>query len=203
MSAPHNGVPVAALAEYYGERGWQLVPTQWHHQHNGRAAQSPIRGFTGNVPLLSIEQVVARVRYLVLHRDGGPDCTGRNAKPAVRPPVTVVGLDVDHGYAGKSGGDALVAAEMRLGPLVGTFSCTARGQYSPYRRMWSRIPPDLIIRDSFFAEFGGCIETVRTGHRFSWAPPAVHVKAGRVVGPVRWYGPGRRAVPHAPRQRPR
>ena len=188
MNAPAP-MPLPTLAEHYGERGWQLVPTQWHVQCPGRAGQSPVRGVTGSAAFLGVEQVTARVRSLVLHQEGGPQCVGRHAKPAVRPPVTVVGFDVDHGYAGKSGGDTLVAAEMRLGPLPGTYSCTARGQYSPSRRLWLRIPPDLIVRDSFFAEFGGCIETVRTGHRFSWAPPAVHVKAGRVVGPVRWYDP--------------
>ena len=183
------GMPLPTLAEHYGERGWQLVPTQWHVQCPGRAGQTPRRGLTGSAPFLAAEQVTAHVQGLVLHREGGPDCTGRHAKPAVRPPVTVVGFDVDHGYAGKSGGDTLVNAETQLGPLPGTWSCTARGQYSPSRRLWLRIPPDLIVRDSFFAEFGGCIETVRTGHRFSWTAPAIHTKRGRIVGPVLWYDP--------------
>jgi len=113
----------------------------------------------------------------------------------VRPPETVVGIDVDHDYGGKTGGDTLVGAEMALGPLPATFSCTARGQYSPSRRLWFRTPADLILTDRFFAEFGGCVEIVRTAHRFSWAPPAVHVKAGRVVGPVRWYDPASEPCP--------
>jgi len=138
---------------------------------------------------LDTEKAVARVQGFVLHREGGPACVGRHAKPAVRPPETVVAFDVDDGYGGKSGGDTLVNAEMQLGPLPGTWSCTARGQYSPSRRLWFRTPADLILTDRFFAEFGGDIETVRCGHRFSWAPPAVHVKAGRTVGPVLWYDP--------------
>jgi len=181
------GMPLPGLAEHYGERGWQLVPTQWHVQRPGRAGQTPVRGVTGSAPFLGTARITARVRSLVLHEEGGPACVGRHAKPAMRPPDTVVAFDVDDGYGDKSGGDTLVAAEMALGPLPGTWSCTARGQYSPSRRLWFRIPPDLIIRDAFFAEFGGDIEAVRTAHRFSWAPPAVHVKAGRVVGPVRWY----------------
>ena len=77
-------------------------------------------------------------------------------------------------------------------------TCTARGQYSPSRRLWLRIPADLVIRDSFFAEFGGDIEIVRTGHRFSWSAPAIHIKRGRTVGPVLWYDPAGNvtAMPH-------
>jgi hypothetical protein len=110
----------------------------------------------------------------------------------------VVGIDVDHDYGGKTGGDTLVGAEMALGPLPATFSCTARGQYSQSRRLWLRIPSDLIVRDSFFAEFGGDIEIVRTGHRFSWSAPAIHIKRGRTVGPVLWYDPAGNvtAMPH-------
>jgi len=150
---------------------------------------------TGGAPFLAAEQITARVRGLVLHQEGGPDCVGRHAKPAMRPPDTVVAFDVDDGYGGKSGGDTLVAAEMALGPLPGTWSCTARGQYSPSRRLWFRTPADLVIRDSFFAEFGGCIETVRTAHRFSWSAPAIHTKRGRTIGPVLWYDPAAEPCP--------
>ena len=188
MSA-RAGMPLPALAEHYGERGWQLVPTQWHVQCPGRAGQTPVRGVTGSAPFLAAEQITARVRGLVLDREGGPECVGRHSKPAVRPPEIVVGIDVDHDYSGKTGGDTLVTTEMALGLLPATFSCTARGQYSPSRRLWFRTPADLILTDRFFAGFGADIEIVRTGHRFSWTAPAIHTKRGRIVGPVLWYDP--------------
>ena len=107
MNALVNGTSFPKLAEHYGELGWQAVATQWHRQRDGHLAQTPIRGVTGRVPFLDTEQAAARVQGFVLHREGGPACVGRRAKPAVRPPVTVVGLDVDDGYGGKSGGDTL------------------------------------------------------------------------------------------------
>lgn len=189
MNALVNGTSFPELAEHYGELGWQAVATQWHRQRDGRRAQTPIRGVTGRVPFLDTEQAIARVQGFVLHREGGPECVGRYAKPALRPPPTVVGIDIDHDYGGKTGGDTLVNAEMHLGPLPGTYSCTARGQWSPSRRRWLRKPADLILTDRFFAEFGGNIEIVHTGWRFSWAPPAIHTKGGRIVGPVVWYDP--------------
>jgi hypothetical protein len=64
--------------------------------------------------------------------------------------------------------------------------------------MWFRHPAGLIISDSFFIAHGGDIETIRTGHRYSWAPPAIHVKNGEQIGPVQWYDPSHAIVemPH-------
>lgn len=180
-----EGAPLGPIAEHYAARGWQLVPTQWHRTKN-RAANTPVNGVTGRAPFPAFVSVVG----LVLHREGGPDCTGRYAKPAVRPPPHVVGFDVDDGYAAKTGGDTLVEVEMALGPLPGTWSLTARGPWTPSRRRWFRIPPDLVVGDRFFTQFGGCIETIRTGHRYSWCAPAIHVRKGKVVGPVLWYDQG-------------
>jgi hypothetical protein len=165
------------------------VVCQWHRDpRNGRTGTTPITGVTGKrAPFLTGDQILAKVRGLVLHPEGGPECTGRHAKPAIRPPLTVVGLDADHGYNGKSGGDTLIAAESQLGPLPGTYSLTARGPHQPSRRLWFRQPAALILKDDFFREFGGFIEIIRTGHRYSWTWPATHTKGGRIVGPVIWY----------------
>jgi hypothetical protein len=84
---------------------------------------------------------------------------------------------------------------MQLGPLPGSWSLTARGPYQPSRRVFYRIPADLLIRDEFFRDYGGDIETIRTGHRYSWAWPAVHVKGGKVIGPVLWYDVNHNVVP--------
>lgn len=188
--------PLLPLAEHIGSLGWQLVPTQWHRQ-NGRAGNTPITGVTGAAPFLAAGQI-PRIAELDLHHEGGPDCVGRLAKPAVRPPLHVIGFDVDDGYAGKSGGDTLVEAEMLLGPLPATWTLTARGQWTPSRRRWYRIPADLVVMDAFFAPYGGNIETIRTGHRYSWTSPAIHTRKGQLVGPVLWYGPDQEVaqMPH-------
>lgn len=197
MNAYDEGAPLPLLAEHLGARGWQLVPTQWHRQGD-KAANTPVNGVTGSAPFRTAADMARRTADLQLHREGGPDCTGRLAKPAIRPPLHAVGFDVDDGYAGKSGGDTLVEAEMMLGPLPGTWTLTARGQWSPSRRRWYRIPADLVVMDRFFRPYGGFIETIRTGHRYSWCTPAIHVRKGQVVGPVLWYGPDQQiaGTPH-------
>jgi hypothetical protein len=87
---------------------------------------------------------------------------------------------------------------MQFGPLPGSYSVTARGPWQPSRRIAFRHAPDLVIHNDFFDQFGGCIETVRTGHRFSWTSPAAHTRRGRVVGPIHWYDPDHNAgqLPH-------
>lgn len=181
-----EGGSLSPLAQYLGGRGWQLVPTQWHRSGE-RVGNTPITGVTGSAPFIGTEEMVAKVEGLLLHREGGPECTGQYAKPALRPPLHVIGFDVDDGYAGKSGGDTLNEAEMMLGPLPGSYSLTARGAWTPSRRRWYRIPADLIVMDRFFGGYGGYIETIRTGHRYSWCAPAIHVRKGQLVGPVEWY----------------
>jgi hypothetical protein len=182
-----HGSPLRPIAEHFESLGWQIVPTRWHRHRDDSDRQSPIPGVTGKVAFLTAEQ--ACPDGLVLHRTGGSDCTGLFAKPAVRPPTHVTGLDIDHGYAGKSGGDTIAALEKLLGPLPPTYSLTARGPSQSSRRLWFQHPRDLVISDRIFTPYGGCVETVRTGHRFSWTEPAIHVRQGQIVGPVRWYGP--------------
>jgi hypothetical protein len=196
------GAPLAPLAEYHDAHGWQLVPCAWHvAPKTKRKDTTPISDVTGRTaPFLTGDQILAKVRRLVLHPEGGPECTGRNAKPAIRPPLHVVGIDVDHGYDSRSGmrktgGDTLVNAEMALGPLPGTWSLTARGPWQPSRRLWFRIPPDLVLLDEFFTEYGGDIEVLRTHHRYSWTWPAIHTKRGQIVGPVLWYDANHNVVP--------
>jgi hypothetical protein len=191
------GAPLLPIAEHYQALGWQLVPCRWHRSSKDRAGDTPMCGVTGGAPFLLASEACAD--WLTLAPEGGPDTAlGSGAKPAVRPPLHVIGLDVDHGYGGKTGGDTLVNAEMALGSLPGTYSLTARGPYQPSRRLWYRIPAGLVITDRFFVQFGSCIETIRTGHRFSWATPAVHTKGGRVIGPVLWYDQDHQVVqmPH-------
>jgi hypothetical protein len=101
VSAPYDeGAPLAPLARHVGDLGWQLVPTQWHRdRRTGKAGQTPVRGATGRAPFLTSEQMQAKVCDLVLHLECGPDCTGRIAKPGLRPPQYVTLFDVDH-YSG-------------------------------------------------------------------------------------------------------
>ncbi len=190
-----HGLPLRPIAEHFESLGWQMVPTQWHRQADGSYGQTPISGVTGKVAFLTAEQACRE--GLVLHRTGGPECTGQFAKPALRPPTYVTGFDVDH-YGDKTGGDTIAALEKLLGPLPPTYSLTARGPYQPSRRLWFQHPRDLVIPDRIFTPHGGCVETIRTGHRFSWTEPAIHVRQGQIVDPVQWYGPDHRAtsMPH-------
>jgi hypothetical protein len=181
-----DGSCLRLIAQRDESLGWQIVPTQWHRQPDGSYGQTPIPGVTGRVAFLTAEH--ACPDNLVLHRTGGPECIGNLAKPALRPPAHVTGFDVDH-YGGKTGGDTIAALEDLLGPLPPTYSLTARGAYQPSRRLWFRHLGDLVIPDRVFTPHGGYVETVRTGHRFSWTEPAIHVRHGQIVGPVRWYGP--------------
>jgi hypothetical protein len=190
-----DGSPLRPLAECFEQLGWQIVLTQWHQQRNGSYGQTPIPGVTGKVVFLTAEQ--ACPAGYVLHCTGGPERTGRFAKPALRPPTHVTGFDIDH-YEDKTGDDTIAALEKLLGPLPPTYSLTARGPSQPSRRLWFRHPCDLVIPDRIFTSYGGCVETIRTGHRFSWAQPAVHVRQGKIVGPVLWYDPddGLGRMPH-------
>ncbi|MGH4008286.1 MAG: hypothetical protein ACRDTH_09080 [Pseudonocardiaceae bacterium] len=186
------GSSLRPIAECFERLGWQIVLTQWHQQRDGRYADTPIPGSTGRVPFLTAEQ--ACPDGYVLHCPGGPECVGNFAKPALRPPTDVTGFDVDN-YEGKTGGDTIAALEKLLGPLPPTYSLTARGPYHPSGRRWYRHPCDLVIPDRIFTPHGGYVETIRTGHRFSWAQPAVHVRQGQIIGPVLWYDPGHCPAP--------
>lgn len=189
-----QGAMLRPVAEWFGALGWQLVPTQ-HHRVGDRVGQTPISSVTGGVPFRTPSE--ACPNHLRVHLEGGVETAPPSsfAKVAIRPPTTVVGFDVDDGYAGKSGGDTLVNAEMLYGPLPGSFSLTARGPYTPSRRRWYRIPDGLLVKDNFFRGHGGYIETIRTGHRYSWAAPSIHTRKGKVVGPVEWYDADSRVCP--------
>lgn len=195
-----HGDPFDHYVQAVAERGYQAVPTQWHVR-DGKPDQTPMPGVTGlKVPFLSPDELsrVIGSGYLRLHLQGGPDCTGPWVKPTIRPPENVTMLDVDH-YDDKAGGDTLKAVQARLGPLPATWVITGRGAGQlPSGRHLYRHPSGLVIRDPFFTEHGGSIETVRTGHRYTWTAPAVHVKAGAVIGPVVCYGPDGRVceLPH-------
>jgi len=191
-----EGTPLAHVARHQAARVWQLVPTRWHYQpRKGEHAQTPITGFTGkDVPFLGLDEVLPRVEGLKLHLRGGPGCTGVWSKPATRPPLGISLLDVDHDYNGKTGGDTLAKLQDELGPLPPAFSVTARGPETPSRRLAVAHPEDLVFTDKAFAAHGGFIEVVRTGHRYTWVPPAIHTKDGVEVGPVLWYSPDREVV---------
>ncbi|MER5674796.1 hypothetical protein [Pseudonocardia alni] len=183
-----EGDDLDRLAAHFGALGWQLVPNRWSRRHHD---MTPMVGYTGGIGFINPRAMRTRLRAarMRLHLRGGPECIGEWAKPGVRPPHTIIAFDVDDGYAGKTGGDTMVEAEAHLGPLPAAMSCTARGPWSQSRRRWFAIDDDVIIKDSFFTEFGGNVEIIRTGHRQSWAPPGIHIRRGVEVGPIRWYDP--------------
>jgi hypothetical protein len=119
--------------------------------------------------------------------DGAEDLAGRDYRLALRPSPAVLIIDVDH-YGAKTGADTIRRAGAQWGPLPPTWKLTARGPGDPGGKLLYRLPPGRttgLMRDRALRPFGGDVELVRAGHRFSWAPGDVNAKTGT---PVRVYG---------------
>lgn len=148
---------------------WQVKDGEYVLDEQGNHQWSPVVGVTGGVPWpqpWSIPDVPYRLAF--------------------RPPPNAWVMDVDDHDGQGQGPATLAAMEERLGPLPPTWRLSARGAHNPAGRRLYRIPPDLLITDAAFKPFGGAIESVRTGHRFSWAPGDINPKTGT---PVECFGP--------------
>lgn len=107
-------------------------------------------------------------------------------RPAFRPPVGAILLDVDQKPRGADGAETLARAEADLGLLPDTQRLTAHGFEQGSGRLCYRVPEWLIVDEQFFVQYGGAVDVVRTGHRFSMAPGDIHHTTGT---PVVCYGP--------------
>jgi hypothetical protein len=157
---------------------WQSGVQPVHCTRNESGSWTPQTGTTG-----------AAAPFAPFGRPPGP------VRPALRVPAHAVMFDVDCDRDGKTGDQTIIRMQERLGPLPPTFKLTARGAAQNSGRYGYRIPTDLVITDAAFGAFGGNVEIIRTGHRFSWAPGDIH-PATRT--PVVCYGPDRQPVPMPP-----
>lgn len=144
---------------------WAAGVQPIHCTQNAAGVWAPQLGTTGGAPQFA--------QY--------PRPVGVPMRPALRPPLGAVLFDVDAGRDGKVGDRTIVAMEQALGKLHATWRLTARGANHPSGRYLYRIPEDLVITDAPFTAFGGSVEVVRFGHRFSWAPGDVHPSTGTQV----------------------
>ena len=105
---------------------------------------------------------------------------------ALRMPSTVVGIDVDHGYGGKAGGDTMAEAMRRWGPIPLGPHSTARGD-GPSGIWFYRVPKGTALRTRIvFPELGlGSVEIIQRHHRYAVVWPSVHPDTGRQY---QWYG---------------
>jgi hypothetical protein len=109
----------------------------------------------------------------------------REYKLAFRVPPGVLVPDVDDHDGTGTGPATIKAMEAELGPLPPTWQVTARGPGQPTGRFLYRIPDDLVVNNKPFKAYGGSVDAVRVGWRWSWAPGTMHHN-GR---PVICYGP--------------
>lgn len=105
---------------------------------------------------------------------------------ALRMPATAVGIDVDHGYGGKAGGDTMAEAMRRWGPIPLGPHSSARGD-GPSGIWFYRIPKGMALRTRIvFPELGlGSVEIIQRHHRYAVAWPSVHPETG---SQYQWYG---------------
>lgn len=102
---------------------------------------------------------------------------------ALRMPDGVIGIDVDayaKGQIVKHGDRTLTELEERLGRLPATWSSTARGQDSPSRIRFFRVPVQRYV--TRFPD----IEIIQRHHRYAVVWPSPHPEAADIY---RWYGP--------------
>ena len=103
----------------------------------------------------------------------------RDGNIGIRPPDTVIGLDVD-AYPGKPGGETLAHLESLCGPLPATWRSSARDDSVSGIRFF-RVPAGI----KWEGIAGAGIEVIQRNHRYAVAPPSQHPSAGR----YRWTRP--------------
>jgi hypothetical protein len=146
--------------------GWAPLPLP------ARAKMPPPDGWTGRGA-----DYPSRADIQTWLDDPGSD----SANLALRMPLGVIGIDVDH-YAGKAGGDTLRALVAELGELPATYRLTSRdpGNVSGIRLY--RVPDGYPSADMH--DPGPHIDLIRPEHRYAVGPGSIHPE-GRVY---RLYG---------------
>lgn len=171
--------PFRTYAKQYLEAGWHPIILP-----EGKKAPPPI-GYTGRFDGIAD---AAQLENWPKERDkSGRLRFGERANLGFRPPVGVLGIDVDN-YAGagggkqKVGGQSLSELVATYGELPDTWISTARSDGVSGIR-WFRVPGDLV----WPGKLGKDIESVWHRYRFAVAPPSIHPE---LKDPYLWYKPG-------------
>lgn len=191
MSAlPDPTEPYGSSAKRYLKLGWLPIPVA------GKAYPEPgTTGKKGTVTAASAKALIdkRRKRNIALRHDG-----------------TTMALDVDGtDHDGKRGDRTLskLSKPKNLGPLPATWSSTARGDDSPTRQAFYRVPAGLKLisdlTDPLEAALGrklakdehADVEVIHHDHRYSVVAPSVHPDTGAVY---QWYDPSGRPSDYPP-----
>ncbi|MFE1644925.1 bifunctional DNA primase/polymerase [Microbacterium sp. P01] len=169
MSDP--SAPYGSTAKRYLKLGWFPVPVA------GKAYPEP--GTTGKKGTVTADSAKALVD------------SRRSRNVAIRHDGTIA-LDVDGAdHGGKRGDLTLAKRERKLGALPATYSSTARGDDSPTRQRFFRLPEGF--DGKLVSDLGSRsdVEVIHHDHRYSVVAPSVHPDNG---AEYRWYDPSGRVT---------
>jgi len=93
---------------------------------------------------------------------------------ALRMPENVIGIDVDHGYKGKTGLDTLAALESKWGKLPPTFTSGSRAEGGI---RYFRVPEGM----DFPGGAGKDIDIIQFRHRYAMVWPSIHPEGNQYV----------------------
>lgn len=161
----------ARIRDYFAGLGLQAVFCKTARDPNGKLSPLPMAGVTGSAEFGAYAD---------------PD--KGYIRPAFRVPTNAICLDVDQKPGKTDDGAATLrnACVDLMACLPPTQRLTAHGFEQESGRLLFRIPDGMRVDESFFAQYGGAVDVIRTGHRFSMAPGDIHHATGT---PVVCYNP--------------
>lgn len=167
--------PFGDSADTYRMLGWTPLPLP------ERSKSPPPRGTTGRNARDPSD--ADHAAWLANHGDGNI---------ALRLPVGVIALDVDH-HGDKTGGATIAELEAKLGPLPATFVNSARPWPSGHR--FYRVPAGTELQ----GQAGPHVDLIQRHHRYVVIAPSVH--PDRML--YKWSDPeGEPCAPPAPEDLP-
>lgn len=189
-TSPDPAEPYGSSAKRYLKLGWLPIPVA------GKAYPEP--GTTGKKGTVTPESAKALIN------------SRRRRNVALRHDGTTMSLDVDGtDHDGKRGDRTLakLSKAKHLGPLPPAWSSTARGDDSPTRQHFYRVPEGVKLisdlTDPLEAALGrklakdehADVEVIHHDHRYSVVAPSVHPDTGAAY---QWYDPHGRPSEYPP-----
>jgi P4 family phage/plasmid primase-like protien len=174
--SPDPSAPYGSSAKRYLKLGWWPIPVA------GKAYPEP--GTTGKKGTVTEASALALVD------------SRRRRNVALRHDGTTMSLDVDGSdHDGKRGDKTLAKLEGKLGDLPPSWSSTARGDTSPTRQRFYRVPDGVkLVSDlqhlvtktdkTTGKKVDGGVEVIHRDHRYSVVAPSVHPDTGAAY---QWY----------------